>query len=354
MRFNPAARYVSESVCSYPPIWPLRPLEVVSGQRSNMAPTLPLALTLTITQVVRPPARCYHTAALWEGAPPAARGAAARGGAGAAPMLVFGGAGAGESGHENLLGDVWCACFAAAAPRAATAPAPAVATVAPLQLTWRRLQPRGAAPPPRSSHICAPVPSWGALLVHGGLTTEGVLGDTWMLRGAEGDRSAGSMRGGEGGGEGGETAGEWVELQTSGAPARRAHHSGGVVRETTLLVFSGQVPPRPRARPRPRPTPACTRPAPAPAPALHPPCTRPAPALHPPCTRPAPALHPPCTLPIVLPRTSSWDRTRPSSRGTPCSRSTSTPSAGRACCCPAPAPTAASTRRSTRLSPVKG
>ena len=239
--------------------------------------TLTLTLTLTVTQVVRPPARCYHTAALWEGAPPAARGAAARGGAGAAPMIVFGGAGAGERGHENLLGDVWCACFAAAAPRAATAtatamtaaaaPAPAVATVAPLQLSWRRLQPRGAAPPPRSSHICAAMPSWGALLVQGGLTTEGVLGDTWMLRTAEGDRSAGSMGSGDGCSEGGETAGEWVELQTSGAPARRAHHSGGVVRETTLLVFSGQVP-HP-ASPPPR---ACASPASA----LHPSCSIPA------------------------------------------------------------------------------
>jgi len=80
-------------------------------------------------------------------------------------MVVFGGAGAGEGGHENLLGDVWCACFAAAAPRAATATATAAAPVArgeaapvaPLQLAWRRLQPRGAPPPARSSHICAPM-----------------------------------------------------------------------------------------------------------------------------------------------------------------------------------------------------
>ena len=93
--------------------------------------------------------------------------------------------------------------------------------------------------------------------VHGGLTTGGVLGDTWLLRRAEQSSRA---EGGAGGKD--EAEGEWVELQTSGAVARRAHHSGGVVRETTLLVFSGQAQPRTRTRPAP-----CTRTAPHHAPA---------------------------------------------------------------------------------------
>jgi hypothetical protein len=97
-----------------------------------------------------PPARCYHTATVWEGAPAAARG-------GHPPMLVFGGAGAGESGHENLLGDVWCASFAVGAgapPRAASAPPAAAAGTAPRLLSWRQLQPRSAPARHTSARRC--------------------------------------------------------------------------------------------------------------------------------------------------------------------------------------------------------
>lgn len=56
-----------------------------------------------------------------------------------------------------------------------------------------------------------------------------VLGDTWLLR-PRTHRAAPSAEGGC----------EWAELVTSGATAKRAHHSGGLVGGNTLLVFSGQ------------------------------------------------------------------------------------------------------------------
>ena len=75
---------------------------------------------------------------------------------------------------------------------------------------------------------CAAWAAAGALVIHGGLSSGGVLGDTWLLsRG----RDEGS----------GTEQCEWIEVVTSGACVQRAHHSGGVVAESTLLIFSGQV-----------------------------------------------------------------------------------------------------------------
>ena len=92
-------------------------------------------------------------------------------------------------------------------------------------LTWRRLHPAGSPPTARSSHICASWPAGRALVVHGGLSTDGVLGDTWLL---------------QGGATTGDDGCEWVELHASGAACKRAHHAGGLVGDSKLLVFSGQ------------------------------------------------------------------------------------------------------------------
>ena len=160
---------------------------------------------------VHPEARCYHTAVVWNGAP--------RSRMESAPMVVFGGAGEGESGHENLLDDVWSATMAASASAGA---GPTTATEPPL--SWRQLKPGGTSPAARSSHISAGWPTRRALILHGGLSTDGVLGDTWLLQ-PNPTCSDGC---------------EWVEMQTSGATVKRAHHAGGLVGDSTLLVFSGQ------------------------------------------------------------------------------------------------------------------
>lgn len=166
-----------------------------------------------------PAARCYHTAVIWNDAPKTRTELP--------PMIVFGGAGEGDSGHENLLDDVWSASMpVSAATPATSAPATTATQPAAVQppVRWRQLQPGGTPPSARSSHICASWPGGRALVVHGGLSTEGVLGDTWLLR------PTGAC----------ESGCEWVELPTCGAPVKRAHHAGGLVGGSTLLVFSGQ------------------------------------------------------------------------------------------------------------------
>ena len=156
-----------------------------------------IAIWDTLHSDVCPPARCYHTALAWE----------RRGRRNATHMLAFGGAGEGDEGNENLLGDVWMAEVNSGQQ----------------PLSWRALYPAGEAPVARSSHVCAQWADAGALIFHGGLAADGVLGDTWVLKGVGG---------------GCET--QWSEVHTSGAVVKRAHHSGGLTGGSTLLVFSGQ------------------------------------------------------------------------------------------------------------------
>ena len=148
----------------------------------------------------RPPARCYHTATALESDGPSAPH----------PMVVFGGAGEGDAGGENLLGDLWMLSVGADGAGG----------------KWRGpLHPSGEPPAPRSSHICALWPSERALIFHGGLTSGGVRGDVYLLKGLQSSPAA---------------DGEWLAMQTSGVALQRAHHSGGVVNEATLLIVSGQ------------------------------------------------------------------------------------------------------------------
>ena len=168
-----------------------------------------------------PAARCYHTGVVWNDGP--------RSRTELPPMIVFGGASDGDSGHERLLDDVWSASMVMSSTRSSatsTAPSPAQSSPAPSgpPLSWRRLQPAGSPPTARSSHICVSWPGGNALVVQGGLSTDGVLGDTWLLR-PSGDGDDGC---------------EWVELHTSGATVKRAHHAGGLVGLSMLLAFSGQ------------------------------------------------------------------------------------------------------------------
>jgi len=180
-----------------------------------------------LTSKTHPPARCYHTAALW----PTARGS--RQGSGVcSPMVVFGGAGDGDGeGNENLLSDLWCATVSVPVPSSAAVAGGATGRPCVPQppLSWRPLEPRSErSPSARSSHVCAAWAAAGALVIHGGLSSGGVNGDTWLLtRG----RHEGS----------GTEQCDWIEVVTSGACVQRAHHSGGVVAESTLLIFSGQV-----------------------------------------------------------------------------------------------------------------
>jgi hypothetical protein len=176
----------------------------------------PVAIWDQLVCDTHPAARCYHTAVVWQDAPRARTDLP--------PMIVFGGAGDGDGGHENLLDDVWSASMPLSAASSQVQSASSSASTSP-PLSWRRLAPGGTAPTARSSHICAGWPAKRALLIHGGLSTEGVLGDTWLLR------PCGTADDGC----------EWAELNTSGAPTQRAHHSGGLGGEETRLVFSGQV-----------------------------------------------------------------------------------------------------------------
>ena len=112
---------------------------------------------------IHPQARCYHTAVVWSAAPRPRNELP--------PMFVFGGA-----GHENLFDDVWKASLYVNIPSATV---PAAATP---PLTWRLVQPYGSPPTARSSHICAAWDGGRALVVHGGLSVDGVLGDTWLLQ----------------------------------------------------------------------------------------------------------------------------------------------------------------------------
>lgn len=141
-------------------------------------------------------------------------------------MIVFGGAGDGDAGNENLLDDVWSASAPLSASPGGTSTATSSSSAPPLSppLRWRRLHPGGQPPTARSSHICASWPARRALVVHGGLSVDGVLGDAWLLQPR--DRADDGC--------------EWVELATHGACVKRAHHAGGLVRGSTLLVFSGQ------------------------------------------------------------------------------------------------------------------
>ena len=211
-----------------------------------------IAIWDTLLTSVHPPARCYHTATIWQGAP--SMGSRRRGGGERPPMVVFGGAG--DDGCENLLGDLWCATSAETASSRGLGrgggddAAGGLAGGAAPPLCWRRLKLAGPCPVERSSHICCSWEAGATLVVHGGLASDGVLGDTWLLRpaaGAAGAAGAGVELGATGAGTvatseatAGAQDGEWVELHTSGASVKRAHHSGGVVSGSTLLVFSGQ------------------------------------------------------------------------------------------------------------------
>ena len=170
------------------------------------------------TDMPCPPARCYHTGlsiSVLESAP----SSTGRQLGAPHPVIVFGGAGEGES----LLNDLWMLSVSvdSTAARASGFFPLQRATTAPHR--WRALHPKGQPPPPRSSHICAPWPANHSLVFHGGITSNGVSGDVFLLRGT-------TTR----------DDGEWVDVQTSGAVVKRAHHVGGVVGDSTLLVFSGQ------------------------------------------------------------------------------------------------------------------
>ena len=72
-----------------------------------------------------------------------------------------------------MYNDIWSLEVTAESTRAA-APTPA-----PRQ--WRQLEPLGAPPAPRSSHVCVSWPEQRSLIVHGGLGNDGVTGDVWLL-----------------------------------------------------------------------------------------------------------------------------------------------------------------------------
>lgn len=151
-----------------------------------------------------PPARCYHSASScsWDGS-----------------MVIFGGAGDEEGAMYN---DIWSLEVTAESTRAA-APTPA-----PRQ--WRQLEPLGAPPAPRSSHVCVSWPEQRSLIVHGGLGNDGVTGDVWLLLPPDSASATAS-------------ACEWLELETSGPSVPRAHHCAGLIGSgdrSALLVYSGQ------------------------------------------------------------------------------------------------------------------
>ena len=154
-----------------------------------------------------PPARCYHTAALWHDEFHQQRSASIR-------MVVFGGCSVGD----RLLNDSWCLeglMGAGDAPR----------------LRWRELSFDAAVPSPRSSHVCATWSAENALVLHGGLGNEGVTSDVWVLR-----QSPKGSRNGPG-------TSQWVELMTAGGKVARAHHCGGIIGDgnrAALLIYSGQ------------------------------------------------------------------------------------------------------------------
>ena len=216
-----APRLSGASLCTVAP----QQLCLFGGRASTTGDTLDATCLIKVSSrvavwdallaEVRPPARCYHSAAIWVGGPTRTSHKRADD---MPPMVVFGGAGAGDERNENLLSDVWMAEIASAAHCAARSLPP------PPPLTWRQIHPHGGPPQARSSHICARWPKQRALIFHGGLSADGVLGDTWVL-----------TNNGSGSGDG-----EWIELNTTGGAVRRAHHSGGLVGESTLLVFSGQ------------------------------------------------------------------------------------------------------------------
>ena len=158
----------------------------------------------------RPPARCYHTGTVLKRSP---LGAVQPGGS--ELMIIFGGAGAGEGCDVNLLSDLWMLV------------PPNAGMTTPHR--WMELNTKGERPMPRSSHVCAPWLAERALIFHGGLTSGGVTGDVFLLRNV----FEGSTRGPG-------ASAEWVHVQTRGEQVRRAHHVGGVVGESTLLVLSGQ------------------------------------------------------------------------------------------------------------------
>lgn len=139
----------------------------------------------------QPAARCYHTAARWT---------SSRDG-----MIVFGGAGSGDT----LFNDSWSFKqydFTLPDGRDCTA------------ACWEQLhQPESSeAPTARSSHVCATWTREDKLVLHGGLGNSGTMGDTWTL----------------------EKGGCWMRFVTSGAHVARAHHIGGVVNDH-LIVHSG-------------------------------------------------------------------------------------------------------------------
>lgn len=138
-----------------------------------------------------PPARCYHSAVRRIGEP---------------AMFVFGGAG------SRLFGDTWLLHLTSVAADQLGAMASCG--------VWESCDNQESAKTPsaRSSHILS---SWSSDLscavLHGGLGELGVLSDTWLLH----------------------PSGHWLELQTQGPRVARAHHCGGVVKDS-LLVYSGQ------------------------------------------------------------------------------------------------------------------
>ena len=179
------------------------------------SPTRSVAIWDLLLTDARPPARCYHTATMCNDS----------------SMIVFGGAGEGEA----LRNDAWSLSRGSSSASAVW--------------QWQPLAPRNQPPAPRSSHVCAYWEERAALVVHGGLGSDGVTGDTWLLTHSEGGTGGGGQggsRGGGGGKGGGAFSGpcEWVELSTAGPSVKRAHACGGLVRSSasaaTLVLYSGQ------------------------------------------------------------------------------------------------------------------
>ena len=173
---------------------------------------------------VRPAARCYHSASVWEHGPFMSSSSSS------SSMVIFGGAGEGDGQMHN---DAWML----------TRSKPKTSTAAPT-MQWRCLEPLGGNPAPRSSHVCVSWPCRRALIVHGGLGNDGVTGDVWVLAPPTAEAGRGAWRGGGGGAGAVSTPRcEWRELATAGPQVRRAHHAAGLVgvgEAAKLLIFSGQ------------------------------------------------------------------------------------------------------------------